>query len=166
MEKTTQQKTPKQNPLYQQRNEDIRHRCVVLGQSATDIAAAWGMEELTIRVLCRRLGIKLAQNTTSESRAKRDHTLMTPLSPVHQKIGVKLDVHRNLIAKQRPVEFAQEMHMTVMRLRKMELGAWDFSLSELVKIADILGLPVEDLIRPANPPCWEQPKATRRPSAH
>jgi len=155
MEKSTQPKTGKRNPLYQQRNEDIRHRCVVLGQSATDIAAAWGMEELTIRVLCRRLGIKLAQNSTPESRAKRDHSLMIPISPVHQKIGVKLDMHRNLVAKQRPVEFAQGMHMTVMRLRKMELGAWDFTLSELFKIADILGLPPEDLIRPANPPCWQ-----------
>jgi len=166
MEKNAPQKQRNRNPLYQRRNEDIRYRCLDLGQSDTDIAAAWGMTEHSLRSLRRRLGIKSPRKAVSNSKTKRHHSLLNPVSAIHQQIGVKLDMHRAVIAKQRPVEFAHRLRVTAIRLRKMELGAWDFSLSELVKIADILGLPVEDLIRPANPPCWEQPKTTRRPSAH
>ncbi|MFN4275362.1 MAG: hypothetical protein ACK4FJ_03605 [Ferrovibrio sp.] len=166
MEKTTQPKKRKQNPLYQQRNEDIRHRSLVLGQSDADIAVAWGMREHTVRTVRWELGIRSSPADAPKNLNKRCHRLMTPVSTLHQQIGVKLDAHRNFVAKQAPVEFSHQMRMSYMRLRKMELGAWDFTLSELIKIADTVGIPLEELVRQANHPTWEPPKQTRKVSTH
>ncbi len=164
MEKITQPR--KKNPFYQKRDQDVRYRCQVLGESDGDIAAAWGMSEHSLRSLRRRLGIRPTKTGTSKSGAKRNHRLMVPLSQIHHQIGVKLDLHRATVAKQPALEFAHKMRVSSMRLRKMELGTWDFTLSDLIKISGMLGLPLEELVKLANPPCWQQPEATRRPSAH
>ena len=162
MAATHQVRTRARNPFFQQRNKDIAHRALVLRQSDSEIGKAWGMEAHTVRAIRRDLGIR--SNITSDAGAKRTHEKLTALSPLHQQIGVKLDARRNLIAKQTPTEFSFMLRVTRMRLRKMELGAWDFTLSELTRIADMMGVPVHELVRQAAPVSWMPPKRTRRPT--
>lgn len=141
----------KKDPLYEKRNKDIAHRCLVLGESDSTIAQAWGMEEHTVRALRRRQGIKSSSDDAKDQQVnKRAHANMKPLSPLHQQIGVKLDSFRNFVVRETPTQFAFRMRITRMRLRKMELGAWDFTLSDLQKIAEVTKTPLLDLLKQHN----------------
>lgn len=70
------------------------------------------------------------------------------ISPIHVRIGAKIGMHR-IRAGQDPDEFAKETGFSNrISLRAMELGLYDFKLSEIINIAGVLGTDVEGLLQP------------------
>ena len=110
----------------------------------------------TVRDHVRRV-IAEAKERGEEIPMRRPHTGgfkklydTTPLSPDHRTIGVKLGLFREVNKKMTPKDFcAKYEFVSWTRLRQMELGLHDFSLRETQKIASILGVTVEELLRPS-----------------
>jgi hypothetical protein len=71
------------------------------------------------------------------------------LSQMHLAIGVRLNNHRRAQMDMRPMEYCSKFQFSNhIRLRKMETGQYDFSLSEMQRIAEIIGVPMEELVKP------------------
>lgn len=70
------------------------------------------------------------------------------ISPVHLAVGVKLANFRIIQKQMEVLPFCKAYGFSNhTRLRQMEIGAYDFSLSELLWIAEIIGCPLEELTR-------------------
>jgi hypothetical protein len=71
------------------------------------------------------------------------------LSQMHLAIGVRLNNHRRVEMDMQPMEYCSKFNFSNhIRLRKMETGQYDFSLSEMQRISEIVGIPMEELVTP------------------
>lgn len=72
-----------------------------------------------------------------------------PVSQIHLAVGVRLNNFRQIKIELSPADFCRRYQFAnPIRLRQMELGQYDFSLSELQRIAAILKIPTEELVKP------------------
>lgn len=70
------------------------------------------------------------------------------LSQMHLAIGVRINNHRRAKMDMQPMEYCSRFQFSNhIRLRKMETGQYDFSLSEMQRIAEIIGVPMEELVK-------------------
>lgn len=71
------------------------------------------------------------------------------LSAVHRRVGLRLHEHRAIVDRLNTREFCETHRFANhTRLRVMEWGAHDFSLSELIRISVILMVPLNKLTEP------------------
>lgn len=72
-----------------------------------------------------------------------------PLSQIHLAVGVRMNHHRVIKHDLSPREFCSRYQFSnLIRLRQMELGQYDFTLSELQQVATILNISTEELVKP------------------
>lgn len=73
-----------------------------------------------------------------------------PASSLHVRVGARLGQHRIMTEKvEQPGEFASRHKFANQQLlRAMEQGLHDFTLSELIRIAEIIGCEVHALLQP------------------
>lgn len=71
------------------------------------------------------------------------------LSQTHLSIGARLNNFRVIKNNLHTAEFCHRYQFAnVIRLRQMEMGQYDFTLSELQRVSEILNLPMEELVKP------------------
>ncbi|WP_036281429.1 hypothetical protein [Methylocystis sp. ATCC 49242] len=71
------------------------------------------------------------------------------ISQAHLSVGVRLNTFRQTKQDLQPAEFCKKYSFANhIRIRQMELGQYDFSLTELQRIASIIEIPVEELVKP------------------
>lgn len=80
------------------------------------------------------------------------------LSPMHRAIGVRLNLFRTVTLGDVPVRKFSETYQFAnpIRIRQMEAGLYDFRVSEVIRIAEIIGMSVEDLTKPLLPVTCER----------
>jgi len=71
------------------------------------------------------------------------------VSQLHQAVGVRLNNFRTIKSDLSVYEFCQRYEFSNhIRIRQMEMGQHDFSLSELMRISEITGHELEELVKP------------------
>ncbi|MGE7157538.1 helix-turn-helix domain-containing protein [Methylorubrum rhodesianum] len=115
----------------------------------------------TVASYCKaaRRGLTPAERAEIESR--RQPAITPPggqvpftrrevLSPEHRRLGIKLARARGT-AGQSLTEFAQSHGMTRIRLAALEQGLADPTLTELARLAEIVGTNIAGLLEPVRP---------------
>ena len=108
--------------------------------SVAEIAAKHKRSRATIITLMRRAGIS---RTTQAPTGLRPVEELSPLSPVHKSIGIRISLYpdRN--------ELRDKLGIGFRRFKQMEMGVHDFTLSELYQLKEALQLTIEDLVAPS-----------------
>ena len=105
-----------------------------------EIGTKYGRSKNTVACLVSRLRI------TKQVEAKRVTIYGKPLSPGHRSLGLRLTIYRG---HQTMSGAAKQLGVTPNLLKAMEMGSHDFRLSELQRIAVVLGRSIDQLITPA-----------------
>lgn len=107
--------------------------------------------KIVVRERNRRLAEGLSiERKTRQKPNPRAHENFVRLSPTHARIGQLMSHHRQVVNNLSVTEMASSDYLGCSRLliRKMEAGAHDFSLGELMRISQILEVPLLDLMTP------------------
>ena len=79
----------------------------------------------------------------------KSFTEQKPLSPMHSTIGIKLSRFRETQLKVTCKEFCETYSFASwIKLRQIELGVYELSLREIQRVAEILGITVQELLTP------------------
>jgi len=68
---------------------------------------------------------------------------MKPLTLQHRTLGIRLTLHRG---DRSYTEIAQQLNVSRHVVKMMEIGAHDFTLTQMITISDALGLSINDLV--------------------
>lgn len=71
-----------------------------------------------------------------------------PIGQTHLRVGLKLSRYREVDHDMTCTELANVLNTNRVTARLMELGIHDFKLSELITIAEVVGISLPDLIDP------------------
>lgn len=116
--------------------------------SIRDLANRYGRSEVTVRKMISReaalRGIDL--KATPRSRALHDQKT---LGPLHIALGLKLVTHRVMDRHLGIREMAKELGVSPMTLGLMERGSHDYTLTQLLRLSEVLDVPVIELISDA-----------------
>lgn len=111
--------------------------------SYDEIARKYGRSTMAVMKLRERANIIRAK--PNMRRGPRKFEEARSLSSHHRAVGSRLTIAR----ANTPVrDFADRLGVSVYVLRAMELGIHDYTLSELLRISDLVGRTMEDLINP------------------
>jgi hypothetical protein len=117
------------------------------GKSVNYIGRLYGLKPCSVQAVIDRAGLSKAPRTPTSSRKFADQKV---ISSLHAQIGHDINHARNFKLKQSVAEFADAMRISRMRLRKIEIGIEDATLSELLRIAEAIGVSFETLTTPRN----------------
>ncbi len=85
-------------------------------------------------------------------RAKRGeirHEDIRPISDDHRRVGYRLNFHRDITEGKTPEQFCRSHpYFSPRILRQMELGSFDFTLTDLKHIGEVLGKSLSELTAP------------------
>lgn len=82
-------------------------------------------------------------------RGEVKHEDLKPISDLHRRVGYRLNYYRDITEGKSPEQFcALYDYFSPRILRQMELGAFDFTLTDLAIIGDVLGRSLPELIAP------------------
>jgi hypothetical protein len=113
------------------------------------IAVRFGIGLATVRHILSTAKVRAPEDGRSRFRGKRNNLNLKharPITSLHQQIGVKLDSYRSFTLRQTVDNMAVELGIANKRLRAMELGAYDPTLTELMKFAKLLGVTLQELV--------------------
>lgn len=119
----------------------------VPGLSMTQLSRDYGLDRSTIQKL-----VAIDQGRADFVRAERlkpkDNRVLVgkkPLSQVHSLIGMKIGRHmteHGLL----PTTFGEMIHASRVRVRNIQVGAYDLTLSEVMTISKALEIPYDELV--------------------
>lgn len=107
--------------------------------SFAEIGKRYGRDAYTIWRLARENGIR--KKSAKGGRPRLDE--LKPLSEVHQKIGLRLYMKRGPLTF---TEVGEQLGVTRAVVQTMEIGAHDFTLSQLLTISDYCGIDLQTLL--------------------
>lgn len=134
------------NENEQSLSDRVAHLINVQKLSVREAAAAVGRDPQTIKKLIARDGLRLAAN--GDRGGRRPMTSYPILSEQHRALGIRMNNHRELTQKWNLDEMARFLGLNRLTVQRMEAGRWDFTLSQLNKIRDMLGLDLPAAIEP------------------
>lgn len=117
------------------------------GLSYSEIAQKYGRNQSTIAKLLARERKRRAANGEPLGRKPRNRpdprafANLTRLSPTHARVGARLNYYRTVTKQLTPTALGDLLSVSRSLIGKMEAGAHDFTLTELWKIAQLLGSP-------------------------
>lgn len=108
-----------------------------------EIARKYNRSPYTVQKLQKMHKIKrlLPPNPTGPQPLSEEK----PISDAHRRIGIKLSLYRG---QRTQMALAEELGLSYYRLARMELGAHDFTLSEIQKLKTALQLNYDELVAP------------------
>ncbi len=134
-------------------------QCETKGLSYEEIGKTHGRSRTTIYKLMRERGIKRKTPTGRPNGGAIRTEALKPLSSCHSAIGTKLNFDRTVRKNENLSGYGSDLKINRTRLRRMELGVEDFTLSQLMRIAERLGLSLNELLA-------TQPKPTVQHGSH
>ncbi len=118
------------------------------GESVDAIATRSGRSTSTIHKL---ISADKAANGPRDRKCKpvdpRSMIDKRVISPRHGWIGIQMSRYRAELGLT-PSAFGMLINATRTRVRYMEIGSHDFTLTEIVKLVEVLNIPFEQLITP------------------
>ena len=116
---------------------------VLTGMSHAEVGAKYGRSAITILKTMQGRGLK---KMVPRSRHSIYRTMTNgPLSPAHRALGVRLSIYRGI---RKYTDVAEDFKISRHVLKSMEIGAHDYKLTELQRIAEVLGEPIATIITP------------------
>ena len=86
---------------------------------------------------------------SSPPRRAKKFSTRSVKSIIHRSIGIRLNSFRTLTKSYSCSEFCSEFNIANhYRIREMELGFYDFSLSELQQLSEIMSISIGQLLEP------------------
>lgn len=122
--------------------ELIRQKLVEERRSVKEVADFLRCTEHNIRRICREEGIPLPPR----QRGPRQAEAYLPISQLHSQIGRDLLTHQVLKLEASQARIRDLTRMSYNSLTMSEVGAYDYRLSELVTIAELLGIELQELV--------------------
>jgi hypothetical protein len=114
--------------------------------TVNQIGRLFGLDPRTVEgILDRNLG----KENVPRVKSSRRYCDQKPISGLHSQIGHDVGQAR-AVSKKSVDEFATMVGMSRLRLRKIEIGIEDLTLSELGRLAAACGTTIETLITPRN----------------
>lgn len=110
--------------------------------SIAEIALKYKRSDMTIRKLYQRSKVVRQNPPRQKGPARRDNSL--PISRQHHAIGIRLNLARGAQGSR---AFADKLGVSTLALAKMEVGQYDFRLSQLMQIAAVTGQSVDQLMQ-------------------
>jgi len=111
--------------------------------SIADIARKYGRSVDTIKKLRRFYNV--TRKLPPRNRGAKKVADMVSLSSAHRAIGSRLTIYR---ASRSYSDVGAELGVSRYVVKLMEAGAHDFTLTQLLRVADVLDLPIEEIIKP------------------
>jgi DNA-binding phage protein len=111
------------------------------GQNVKDIARELGLDTTYVYRVLKKSNIPC-----NKVSLKRNYVI----SPLHQLLGKFLKRERLLNFEEKPNLFAKSVNMSTQRLRSLESGTYDPTLTDLVKIMSSMNISfsvIDDLIK-------------------
>lgn len=113
--------------------------------SMQEIATKYGRDRDTIFKLRREHAIVRKKTSRKGSRPASE---MKQISPAHGSLGLRITAYRGV---RNYTDLAQELNVSRYVVQRMEIGAHDFTLTQLQKLSTIMGRNIEELIAPHRP---------------
>ncbi|WP_454287299.1 hypothetical protein [Rhizobium arsenicireducens] len=110
--------------------------------TVSEIGLKYGRSPRTIERLLYQS--KIVRLNPNKRRGPKRRENMLPVSRQHHAIGIRLNMYRANVGVR---EFANRIGVSVPVLMSMEVGQHDFKLSQLLKICEVTGLVLGDLMR-------------------
>jgi DNA-binding XRE family transcriptional regulator len=110
--------------------------------SYEEIAKKYGRARDTVIKLARLHN--LIGNRAVSRNGPRKMADLKPLSREHRTVGVRLTLYRGTRSY---TEVAQELNVSRHCLKAMEIGAHDFTLSQMIKISELIGMSINDVVK-------------------
>lgn len=120
-----------------ERDKDIVQRWID-GERVANIAARYGLTAPAVYAIVEKYGA-----TDRRGEAKPPE----PISPWHVRLGQQLSMLRVVTYNQSLQGFADRLRLSAKRLSAIEQGLCDFTVSELERLAGVIGKPAHELIR-------------------
>lgn len=111
--------------------------------SIAEIATKYGRSPHTIKKL-RRL-YNVTRKLPARRMGPRKAVEMVSLSPEHRALGSRLTAFRG---SRTYTDLAAEIGISRHALKLMEMGAFDFTLSHLIRISNLMGRPIQEIVTP------------------
>jgi plasmid maintenance system antidote protein VapI len=124
---------------FEERDLAVLNAWILENKSVGDIARQFGLEPQSVGKILKKNGVK------RERRPSKKYADMRPISPIHAQIGFELNAYRSMRNKLSASQMALKLGMSRLRLRKLELGIDECTLTELLRISQLLGVSVEKL---------------------
>ncbi|WP_353640793.1 helix-turn-helix domain-containing protein [Mesorhizobium sp. WSM2239] len=123
------------------------------GASYGWIEEKYGRSYSTVAKLIRNakaLGVKRIVDTAGRKRQGGRTPLndQKPLSYGHHSVGIRLNRFREIENVYTYQKLADMIDVNRLTVRKMELGLHDFTLGEIQKLAELMDVQVQELLRP------------------
>lgn len=133
------------NPELNQRNEEIIARAEA-GVSQPDIAREMGLAVSTVRFILKQAGFRSPETAAPQGGKARTLLGRTPISRLHHQIGSRVYAFRSPRKEEGLTTVAATLGMSRQRLRTIECGLHDLTLSEVQKLAVLLDIPFLELV--------------------
>lgn len=114
------------------------------GKSRAEISRERGLSRDWVRKILRKQGI------TAETRRKKvrePEESVKALSNMHARIGHDISYYRTTELDLDRLQLAKKAELSVHRVTALEMGRYDPTLGELVRLANAVGKPLKDLLR-------------------
>lgn len=123
------------------------------GASYGWIAEKYGRDYSTVAKMIRRAKKLGATRVVDLANRRRQGGRMPlndqkPLSYGHQSIGIRLNRFREIENDHTHQKLADMIDVNRLTVRKMELGLHDFTIGQIQKIAEVMHVKIEELLRP------------------
>lgn len=128
----------------ERRNQELSER-FSKGETAESLARAYGLSERTIWLILSKMGTTGGDRPRRKRPRRQDRR---PLSSLHARIGVAVSSARRLDLGLGVSAFAERVKLSPDRVAGIEAGYHDVSVTELIKIAEGIGRPIEEIVRP------------------
>lgn len=119
------------------------------GASKRDLALQHGIETQTVGKIIKAAGLTSQDRRVTPRR--RSLIDRRPISRLHTQLGSTVSYVRHFKLGRSVAEFAQQANMSPHRLVQIENGVYDPRLSELTRLSELIGEPLDKLVKPKNP---------------
>ncbi|BCJ91717.1 hypothetical protein IZ6_24520 [Terrihabitans soli] len=129
--------------------------------SYEEIGSKFGRHSSTIYKLSKEQN--WVRPTKARTGGRKSFADSEVLSTVHRSVGIRLGMHR-VMEQENFSQMGDRLGCSRLAASNMEKGFYDFSLTELNKIADLLGTDLIELLTPLHSGGVSSPPRAARPS--
>jgi hypothetical protein len=137
----------RQRTKLEERNLQICNLWLKNNLTLKELGNRFGLDVKTIRSVIQTAGLETRDKSTARSKKLSDKK---PVSLTHAQIGHSINHFRLTVARLNATDFSIQANMSPWRLRAIEMGVVDPTLTELMKLSVLLKIPVAELVRLKN----------------
>jgi len=123
------------------------------------LAMAYGLSVSSVRKILKTAGVDTAGRV---NQGPQPMALGEALTRRHRRIGQVISDIRTFQMKRSQREFAKLANVSIAKLSRGEFGCYDWTITELTRVAEALGLDFADLINPKEASAYDDGTANTK----